>query len=902
MGCNMEEDIYITDLIELDVLQRIQDGFAGITNMAALTVDANGRKVTKASNTSEFCMKYTRGSQEGCRRCKECDKRGAEQAFLKGQAVSYVCHNGLVDFAAPILANGKLIGAMIGGQVLTEEPDILKIKEKAEELGIDPMRYIQSVQKVKRVDRDDIDKATFFLYTLSNVLSELAYSKRIAMESGQEMQKAMQLKSDFLANMSHEIRTPMNAVIGMAEMALREELTPVARDYINQIKSSGRTLLAIINDILDFSKIESGKMDLVPVEYEPIDIVNDIANIIMTRIGEKDVELILKVNPLLPRKLYGDDIRIKQIIVNLANNAVKFTNSGEVVLSVDYREKNEENGDIELVVSVKDTGIGIKEGDLNKLFSSFQQVDSKRNRNIEGTGLGLAISKQLLTLMNGEIYVESEYGKGSTFSFVVPQKIVDAAPCVSLKKSTDRMTLGLFENKFLKNEIEGLMEKLSIKYKSMIRPSELYTMLQYRPDYLFVEQSCFDTIVEKFVMEHPEINVILLVNYNETAKYQYPNIKVVRKPLYALNLAAVYNHEELYDYSSGTDNECEFIAPDANILIVDDNQINLTVAEGLLEPLKMNIDTVISGKDAINKIGSKKYDIIFMDHMMPEIDGVETTHIIRRFYNEYADVPIIALTANAVEGVREMFIKEGMNDFVAKPIELRNIVAIIRRWLPKEKIKSISEKDKKAENGSADDEEKLNIEGLDVDYAMKLVGSEKLYFDILSNYYDVIDKKINIIRETQKADIERYTVEVHALKSASRQIGALELADMAEYLEKCGKEKNIDEIDDKTEEMLELYRKYVDILSPYCKKEDMADEADKENIDNDSLTELFETMHEAVECLDMDAMEEVSEKLSKYKFEWEEKEFFDRFIEAAEGLDGDECEKVMSEWRIFRAI
>ena len=900
----MEEDIYITDLIDADVLQKIQDSFAGITNIATLTVDVNGKMVTRGSNLADFCMKYTRNSSEGSRRCEECYRRGAQQAFLEGRAISFVCHNGLVDFAAPIHANGKFIGAVIGGQILTDEPDILKIRDKAEELGIDPLRYVQAIQKVNIVDRDSIDKAIHFLYILSNVLSELAYSNRRAMESGQEMQKAMQMKSDFLANMSHEIRTPMNAVIGMAEMALREELTPAARNYINQIKSSGRTLLAIINDILDFSKIESGKMDIIPVEYEPINIVNDVTNIIMTRIGEKNVELIMNVNPNIPRKLYGDDIRIKQIIVNLANNAVKFTSSGEVVLTIDYEKKNEDDDFLELKVSVQDTGIGIKPADVDKLFNSFQQLDSKRNRNIEGTGLGLAISKQLLNLMDGDIFVKSEYGKGSTFSFVIPQKIVDYNPCVSLKRDIDRVTIGLMENVFMKNEMEILMDKFSIDYRSISRPSELYTMLKYKPEYVFVEHSCYSSVVEKFTREHPEIKIVLLINYKETIQSNLPNLMIVRKPLCALNLAAIYNHEELNGYSSSADEECEFIAPDANILIVDDNSINLTVAEGLLEPLKMNIDTVISGKDAISKISCKRYDIIFMDHMMPELDGVETTHIIRRFYENYADVPIIALTANAVEGVKEMFLKEGMNDFVAKPIELRNIVAKIRRWLPKDKIKNITDKDKvnTASKEVEIPEDLAGIEGIDVKYAMKLVGNEKLYREVLRNYYDVIDKKIDIIKEAMENDIERYTVEVHALKSASRQIGALELSDKAAYLEKCGKEKNIFEISEKTDEMLELYKKYEEILRPYCVEEEPVNVEDKEEIDNEHLAMLFDEMEEAIDNLDMDAMEEVAGKLKGYRFEEGEAGLLDRFIEATNSIDGDECENIISEWKELRGI
>ena len=260
------------------------------------------------------------------------------------------------------------------------------------------------------------------------------------------------MKTDFLANMSHEIRTPMNAVIGMAEMALRDNLPDEARSYIKQIKSSGRALLSIINDILDFSKIESGKMDIIPIEYDSMSLFNDVSNIIMTRLVDKDVSFDLDINPSLPVMLFGDNIRVRQILINLANNAVKFTNHGFVRICVDFDKLNDE--EILLKIAVKDSGIGIKEEDVSKIFESFQQVDSKRNRNVEGTGLGLAISQRLVSLMHGKISVESEYGVGSTFSFAIPQKIANAEPAMLVKTTKNKIALGLFTNK---NHIESFM-------------------------------------------------------------------------------------------------------------------------------------------------------------------------------------------------------------------------------------------------------------------------------------------------------------------------------------------------------------------------------------------------------------------------------------------------------------
>ncbi|MDE7282505.1 MAG: PocR ligand-binding domain-containing protein, partial [Lachnospiraceae bacterium] len=390
-------DLYLTDLIDKNTLQRIQNAFSHMTGMAALTTDAHGVAVTEGSNFTEFCMKYTRKSKVGCERCEKCDKEGAELALKNDRSIIYTCHAGLMDFAAPIMANDKLVGCFIGGQALIDKPDPEKIKKTALEIGVDPEEYLDAAMKVSIIGQDKLDNAARFISTIADVLSDMAYSKYQVYKANKDLERTSSMKSDFLANMSHEIRTPMNAVIGMAEMALREELPEAAREYINQIKEAGKSLLTIINDILDFSKIESGKMDINVDDYDSMSIINDVTNIVMTRLKGKEVELILDIPPSLPSKLLGDNIRIKQVLLNLANNAAKFTAKGKITLKVNYEKIADD--EIELYISVEDTGIGIRSENLDMLFKSFQQVDSKRNRNIEGTGLGLAITKQLLELM-----------------------------------------------------------------------------------------------------------------------------------------------------------------------------------------------------------------------------------------------------------------------------------------------------------------------------------------------------------------------------------------------------------------------------------------------------------------------------------------------------------------------
>lgn len=388
-------------------------------------------------------------------------------------------------------------------------------------------------------------------------------------------ESASRAKSSFLSNMSHEIRTPMNAIVGMTEILLREKHSPKETGYLHNIKNSGLALLTIINDILDFSKIESGKLEIVEEEYFPASMLSDLRMIFQNRIGEKEVELQFHIDSSLPVKLYGDSMRLRQIIINIANNAIKFTERGYVRLTIRVQEK--EGEDIRLFVSVEDTGQGIRQEDLQKLFGAFEQVDTKKNRNKEGTGLGLSISKQLVELMGGSIGVKSEYGQGSEFYFTVCQKI----------------------------------------------------------------------------------------RSEETVGSSWEN-------------AAAGEKETPEDYQ-------EFTAPRARVLIADDNEINREVAVLLLEPLQMQIDTAEDGAEALEMIQKNRYDLVFMDHWMPVMNGVEATAALRRMEGEYYQkLPVIALTADAMEEAKQEFTAAGMNDFVAKPIEMKEICGVIKSWLPKE--------------------------------------------------------------------------------------------------------------------------------------------------------------------------------------------------------------------------
>ena len=403
-------------------------------------------------------------------------------------------------------------------------------------------------------------RITSFLNAITDDLKETAL----------EAERANQAKSLFLSNMSHEIRTPINSILGMNEMILRESTEPSVRDYAMDIKSAGNTLLSLINDILDISKIESGKMELLPEEYDVYDVVRDLRTMILTRVKEKKLELISEIDENIPSRLFGDDVRIKQIFTNILSNAVKYTPSGSITVRASCNIK----GDIATIhCEVSDTGIGIKKEDIPKLFTEFQRIDERRNRNIEGTGLGMNITLRLLDMMGSTLNVESEYGKGSTFYFDLDQRIVDKTPIGNIDKK----------------------QKAADNYK-----------------------------------------------YHST-----------------------------------------FVAPDAKILVVDDNEMNLKVFAGLLKKTQVNITTALSGAECLELVKKERFDIIFLDHMMPEMDGIETLNEINKLgdTSPNKDTPIYALTANNFSDAAKMYKDAGFKGYVSKPIAPLKLEELIKEIL-----------------------------------------------------------------------------------------------------------------------------------------------------------------------------------------------------------------------------
>ena len=743
--------------------------------------------------------------------------------------------------------------------------------------------------KAKKTDIMDYDKYLGTIYILHDTTESIL--KMRAMEQAKiELEKAAKMKADFLANMSHEIRTPMNAVIGMAEIALRDEKDPGIKDYLMQIQNSGKNLLNIINDILDFSKIEAGKMEIIPERYEPVIEITEMANVLATRIGDKDVELFIVVDNKLPHALEGDVMRIRQILINLANNAIKFTQKGfvSIVISIEKLSENTVN----VIIHVIDTGQGIKNEDLDKLFVSFQQVDSKRNRSVEGTGLGLAISQRLCEAMHGKIGVTSEYGKGSDFYFSLPQKIIDPSLDIVVEEAEKKHATVVDDYPEMLDKFIDEINKLGVDVKAVDRLS-LFEKSD-GIDFVFFKEKSFDAEFESFLKDNPEVIGVIIVDFDSAFKTSIPNLRIMRKPETSINMVKILNGKDFAHEDKNAAFKIDFTAPDAKILIVDDNAINITIAEGLIKPVKAQCYGADSGKKAIAMIMENDFDLIFMDHMMPEMDGVETTRYIRDNIAKCADTPIIALSANVLEGVREMFLSEGMNDFVAKPIDIKNLVAKLKQWLPKEKIVDI---DPQEIDDSEDtkDNDTIIFKELDNAKAIEALGSAELFKTIVKEYYrSGADKLSEIKAAYDNEDWPDYSIKVHALKSSSRQIGAFELGDMAWELEKAGKDVELDTIHAQTDVTLNKYKELLDKLSVYFEDETI-DASELSMIEEDELKAILEKLNQACDDLDMDAMEECRDELKKYSYADDIKSMIEGICKAIADIDVETCEGLITE-------
>ncbi|MCL1993555.1 MAG: ATP-binding protein [Spirochaetes bacterium] len=493
---------------------------------------------------------------------------------------------------------------------------------------------------------------------------------------------ANRAKSAFLANMSHEIRTPMNAILGMTELALRNNPKPAVRENLNNIKTAGGQLLSIINDILDFSKIEAGAIEICEEKYDVSSMINDIVTMIHVRIGEKPIEFIVDDDPELPAEMIGDVTRIKQIAINLLSNAVKFTRKGHIIFSISAEKASfDKNGDTyRLKMSVTDTGMGIRDEDIPLLFQNFTQLDTRKNRSVEGTGLGLAIVKSLIELMDGEINVTSKYNEGSCFSFHIMQKAAGSTGNDGYVLPPQNVChVAIFcENRKKELFLRDKLKKMNVACDIIdtFRGLEKYSHVIFDYKWVFSIQQ----------LVTPETRLIALTKKFVDSERLPAKAQLVHTPL-----TSIVMFKLLEKNNSRQDADMDVMGAgltlhNARFLIVDDIDINLIIAEETLAFYNGEVDSASGGLEAVDMVTKKDYDIVFMDHMMPGVDGIDATKMIRAMPEaKYKKLPIVAFTANVVGEAQDLLLESGMSDFLSKPLEYAQIERVLRKWLPKHK-------------------------------------------------------------------------------------------------------------------------------------------------------------------------------------------------------------------------
>ena len=615
----------------------------------------------------------------------------------------------------------------------------------AHEFGVD---YLQGFYFSNPINQNE-----FISVLKATQLAKLEEQKALA---------ASEAMSNFLANMSHEIRTPINAVLGMDEMILRESKDDSIKEYARVIEGAGRTLLSLINDILDFSKIEAGNLEIVDEAYELSSVIIDMINMIKLKAEGKGLKLEVEVDPATPEHLFGDEMRLRQVMLNLLNNAIKYTNAGTVTLKISFEKTGSDQ--IKLIAAVKDTGIGIKDEDKDKLFEKFRRLDLEKNKTVEGSGLGLAIAHRIVKRMGGDIRVDSVYGKGSTFTFSVPQKVL-----------VDEV-IGNFR---------GRMNR----------------------------------VVEKKVSPHTE-----------------------------------------------------FIAPKAHLLVVDDTQMNLVVVRELLKQTEIKLDEASSGAECLTLCEGTKYDLILLDYRMPEMDGIETLKKLRENRNGLnSDTTVIALTANAIAGARERFLKEGFDDYITKPVDGNRLEEVLLTYLPPNLI------ERKRRDINHDLHAKELETGLspliDIETGIQNCGSKESFDVVLEAFRTDVPGKVEMIRKSlEKGDVKRYQIEVHSIKSSARIIGAKEISELAAKLEDMADAGDAEILKEDTDRLLKMYEPMGKPAEPVNQVRPPDEDTGGEALDRAGWEDALKTLRAFADAMDFDNAQLLMDNVKSYSLSSDKQE------------------------------